>query len=298
MSANGARPVSGRCRDRCDRPPTAADRNGRIGAGPLEDDNTEGAQRYPNASVTGLDPSRFVASRPQDLRTARPWHRYAHHIRVLPARLEALAADLRPPPQARILDYGCADAPYRDFFARDADYVGADLPGNPYASIDLNPDATVPAEDGSFDVVLSTQVLEHVSDPSLYLSECFRVLCPGGRLLLSTHGVFVYHPDPVDYWRWTCAGLRRVVNDAGFEIERFEGIIGLAATGLQLFQDAVLHRLPRRMRPLLAVCIQTLAGLADRLESQASRDLNGQVFGLVAVKPATERGGRAARHAA
>ena len=55
----------------------------------------------------------------------------------------------------------------------------------------------------SFDAVLSTQVLEHVADPGALPAERFRVLRPGGRLLLSTHGIFVYHPDPDDYWRWT-----------------------------------------------------------------------------------------------
>ncbi len=83
-------------------------------------------------------------------------------------------------------------------------------------------------------MVLSTQVLEHVDRPGLYLAECHRVLRPGGRMLLSTHGIMVFHPDPVDYWRWTCDGLQRAVRDAGFEIVRFEGIVGLAATGIQL----------------------------------------------------------------
>lgn len=229
---------------------------------------------------------RFVADRPKDLRVATLWHRYGHHIRVLPARLEALSRHLEVSRGSRVLDYGCAEVPYRHLFPSDADYVAADLPGNPLATLTLNEDATVPVEDATFDAVVSTQVLEHVSDPALYLSECFRVLRPGGRLLLSTHGIFVYHPDPVDLWRWTCAGLRTTVETPGFRVVEFEGIIGLAATGLQLTQDAVLHHgPPRRAGQLLAVFVQGLMALADRLESQASKDMNGQVFGLIAEKP-------------
>jgi SAM-dependent methyltransferase len=219
------------------------------------------------------------------VRVARPWHRYAHHIRTLPAELESLSRDLQLPAGARILDYGCADAPYRRFFSNDVEYVGADLAGNPHATLELTREGTVPVGDESFDGVLSTQVLEHVTDPESYLAECFRVLRPGGRMLLSTHGIFVYHPDPDDYWRWTCAGLQRAVSNAGFEVERFEGIIGLAATGLQLVQDAAYWHLPTWLRPIFAMCTQGAIRLADRLQSPRSRRLNAQVFALVASKP-------------
>jgi SAM-dependent methyltransferase len=164
--------------------------------------------------------------------------------------------------------------------------VGADLPGNPDASIDLNPDGTLPIEDRTFDAVLSTQVLEHVEDPDLYLRECFRVLRPGGRMLLSTHGTFIYHPDPDDYWRWTCAGLQRAVRRVGFEIVRFEGIIGLAATGLQLVLDAIYSRLrSRHLRNVVAFVFNGLMWLADRFESEPSRRLNACVFALVVARP-------------
>jgi SAM-dependent methyltransferase len=143
----------------------------------------------------------------------------------------------------------------------------------------------VPVDDASFDAVMSTQVLEHVTDPALYLSECARVLRPGGRLRLSTHGTFVYHPDPDDYWRWTCAGLQKVVTDAGLRVERFEGIIGGLPTGLQLVQDSIYWQIPRAVRPLLAIVMQTLIALSDRLHSDGSRALNAQVYALVAVKP-------------
>jgi SAM-dependent methyltransferase len=208
---------------------------------------------------------------------------YRHHINVLPARLEELSRDLEVPAGGRVLDYGCADAPYGRFFSPGTEFVGADLPGNPAATLDLNPDGTVPVEDGAFDAVLSTQVLEHVEDPGLYLSECFRVVRPGGRLLLSTHGVFMYHPDPDDYWRWTGAGLKRAVTAAGFEIERFEGIIGPLATGLQMTQDSVYWRLPRLLRPIFAFVMQSLIGLADR-ESPERRRLDAAIFAVVASR--------------
>ncbi len=220
-----------------------------------------------------------------DVRVFRRSNRLAYIIRELPRRLEDLSRDLRCPPDGRVLDYGCADAPYRRFFARSVEYLAADLPGNPEATVTINGDGTVPVDAESVDAVLSTQVLEHVADPALYLRECARVLRPGGRLLLSTHGFMVYHPDPVDFWRWTSAGLREEVGRAGLDVVRFEGIMGLGATGLQLFQDAVMYRVSPRLHPAIAFVMQSLIGRIDRGESAISRDLNALVFGLVAEKP-------------
>lgn len=237
-------------------------------------------------ATPGRDAPQFVQDRPADIHAPRPapWHRYGYHIRTLTRRIWALTRELRIGSGDRLLDYGCADVPYRHFLP-DVDYVPADLPGNPNAALVLNADGTVPAETGSFDAVLSTQVLEHVEDPALYLSECFRALRPGGRMLLTTHGTFVYHPDPDDYWRWTCAGLQKAVRDAGFEVVRFEGVIGLLPTGLQLAQDAIYWQLPRPLRPLLATFMQALIALTDRLHSPGSRSYNSQVFAVVAEKP-------------
>ncbi len=228
---------------------------------------------------------RFQSDRGHQVRRARPWNRLAYVIAALPAGLEELVPALEVPAGGRVLDYGSADGPYRRFFAEGVEFVTADLPGNPDADLEIRPDGTVPVESDSFDAVLSTQVLEHVEQPGVHLVECFRVLRPGGRLLLSTHGMMVYHPDPEDYWRWTGAGLKRVVASAGFELVRFEGIMGLAATGLQFVQDAFYYRLPRVPRVLLALTVQTLIRVADRLESTDGRRLNALVFALVARKP-------------
>jgi SAM-dependent methyltransferase len=216
------------------------------------------------------------------IRRAHARHPYAHHIRSLTGAIRRLVAQLSLSCGDRVLDYGCADCPYRSFLPAGVEYVGADIPGNPQASVTLRAGGSVPVQDASFDAVLSTQVLEHVADPQLYLAECFRVLRPGGQLLLSTHGIFVYHPDPVDLWRWTGEGLRTAVERAGFEVLACQGVIGLAATALQLLQDAISYRLPARLVPWLALVMQPLVALADRFETPQSLGYNAQVFAVVA----------------
>jgi SAM-dependent methyltransferase len=111
----------------------------------------------------------------------------------------------------RVLDVGCGVKPYFPFFAGAGEYVGVDA-SHPAAELHA-PAESLPVEDASFDVVLCTQVLEHADDPAQVVRELRRVVKPGGRVLASTHGVQVYHPDPVDLWRWTHEGLRRLFAD-------------------------------------------------------------------------------------
>jgi len=109
----------------------------------------------------------------------------------------------------RVLDVGCGVKPYLPYFSGATSYVGVDVQDNPNADLHGAIEA-LPVDDGSFDVVLATQVLEHVDDPSAAVRELHRVTAPGGRVLASTHGVMVFHPNPVDHWRWTHTGLERL----------------------------------------------------------------------------------------
>lgn len=225
---------------------------------------------------------RFAGARPSHLRTPTASNPLRYVIRALDAALVAAGRALELSAGDRVLDYGCGDRHYRKLLPGGVTYVGADLPGNDGAEATIRPDGTVPFADGTFDAVLSTQVLEHVADPRVYLAECRRVLKPGGRLLLSTHGTMVYHPDPVDYWRWTHAGLRKLVEDMGFQILHLRGVMGLAAVGLHFFQQATYPRLPSVLRRPYAALMQTLVGWCDRRYSEETRLPNALVYVLVA----------------
>lgn len=115
----------------------------------------------------------------------------------------------------RVLDVGCGERPYEPLFAPyTASYTGVDPVDNPRADLKAAAEE-LPLADGSVDVALCIQVLEHVDDPQAVVRELARVTAGGGRVLLSTHGVMVYHPNPVDRWRWTHEGLERLFEQAG-----------------------------------------------------------------------------------
>jgi SAM-dependent methyltransferase len=114
-----------------------------------------------------------------------------------------------------VLDIGCGTKPYLPFVAEFAStYRGIDWKPSPYAD-DVGAAEQLPYGDNEFDLVLCTQVLEHVGDPEAVVREINRVLSPGGVALVSTHGVALYHPDPRDLWRWTHEGLIELFNRAG-----------------------------------------------------------------------------------
>jgi SAM-dependent methyltransferase len=169
--------------------------------------------------------------------------------------------------QGRVLDVGCGDRPYDPLFAQADDLVGFDVDGNDRADLHGTIDA-IPVEDASFDVVLCLQVLEHVPDPAAAVAELRRVARPGGRVLLATHGVYPFHPNPDDLWRWTHQGLERLFHtSAEWTSVTVTPGAGTAATTAMLVNHG-LDLLAKRahVRPLAVPLVTAFNALGEMLD--------------------------------
>jgi SAM-dependent methyltransferase len=88
----------------------------------------------------------------------------------------------------------------------------------------------LPFRDGVFDVVITQETLEHVSDPFTAMSEIARVMKHGGTLYCQLPFVIGFHPGPTDYWRFTVQGIRELVERSGLRVSKQEISVG-GATG-------------------------------------------------------------------
>jgi len=145
----------------------------------------------------------------------------------------------------RTLDIGAQNGPYAAHFPR---RVALDIQRG--AGVQVIGDVqALGIRDASVDVVLCTEVLEHVPDPQRAIDEMYRVLVPGGQLLLTTRFLFPIHDAPHDYFRFTKYGLRHLLRRFEItDVQEETDAVGTLAVLLQRLgmQAETLHRTPFR----------------------------------------------------
>lgn len=220
----------------------------------------------------------------------RPWHFQWLAGAPLYAVLRPLLASMR----GDVLDVGCSYKPYRDWMPDARRWLGIDVVDGPQVDAVVDPGGPWPVRDEEFDVVLCTQVLEHVRDPEPTLVELVRALRPGGHALVSVPFAAGEHNSPHDYRRFSRHGAPRLLDDR-LEIVGVHphGAVGSTVGSILLAwtHDAMPRRGPAAaaLAPLLPLwlllClgVNALGSVIDRL------DRTGLYYGNVLVharKPA------------
>ena len=155
--------------------------------------------------------------------------------------------------------------------------------------------ANVPVDAATFDVVICSELLEHVPEPPAVLREAARVLKPGGMLLLCVPFLMRLHGDPYDFGRYTDSYWRQQLAACGFDEATLEkqGLFWSVLADMirshvqQMAQDGKLRNaLKRRILLRLVAWARQQAYLRDS-EALATHPLYGSYttgFGITARK--------------
>jgi SAM-dependent methyltransferase len=149
-------------------------------------------------------------------RISRPrlWQYDYLMLREIASGLAREAAALNGKTGLSVLDVGCKYKPYRELFmGKTSHYVGIDLA--PYPGLEVRGDAArLPFRSECFDLLLCTQAFYLLEDFRKALSEFVRVTRRGGRILLTTIGVWPY-PPAIRLHRWSRRELQEVLSEFG-----------------------------------------------------------------------------------
>lgn len=149
-----------------------------------------------------------------------------------PARIAIDQFIRRHATRNRTLDLGAGQSPYQSLFpnriALDRVFShGLHVQGDA---------AMLPFRDETFDCVLCTELLEHVMEPKMAVQEMWRILKPGGMVILTTRFCYPIHMAPHDFWRFTRHGLIYLFR--GWEIKAVEeDTTAFGAVGTLLQED-------------------------------------------------------------
>ena len=173
--------------------------------------------------------------------------------------------------RGHLYDLGCGEMPYKDWLLGYASqYTGVDWGGTLHelkADIVADLNEPLPIESEVADTVVSFSVMEHLREPQGFLGEAYRILKPGGAMILQVPFMWWVHEAPHDYYRYTEYGLRYM-----FEKAQFTDISVHAQTGFWTmwtlkfnYQSNRLIRGPWLVRKLMTLLLRGVWAINQRI---------------------------------
>jgi SAM-dependent methyltransferase len=117
--------------------------------------------------------------------------------------------------RSRVLSVGAGGEINRRLLevARRRDLAVTQLDIDPARRPDVVGDICTWQSPAPFDVVVISEVLEHVPDPPAVVANLLTLLRPGGRLVATVPFIFPIHDEPHDYYRYTRHGLEHLLRE-------------------------------------------------------------------------------------
>jgi SAM-dependent methyltransferase len=144
-----------------------------------------------------------------------------------------------------LLDFGCGSKPYKNLFAVNS-YLGVDFEneGHPHdkEQVDVFYDGKrLPFDNDHFDSILCSEVFEHIFNIDEVITELYRVLKPGGKMLVTVPFVWSEHELPFDYGRYSRFGIRYLLEKNHFVLLEQSTTTHFAETIIQLWVLYIYH---------------------------------------------------------
>lgn len=192
-----------------------------------------------------------------------------------------------------VLDAGCGRGSWRGMIQETAaGYESIDIARRGNASPTWIGDITAMSQvpDARYDAIVCHQVLEHVRRPWLALNEFYRVLKPGGIVLVSVPHLNRRHELPHDYFRFTQEGLSVLLEDAAFvgvEVQPFGGVFAFLHHQLSFFFPGLFTGVPLlgKMSSAINAPVSWLTVMLDQIIDRPRLMPAGVL--AVATKPAS-----------
>jgi len=139
-------------------------------------------------------------------------------------------------PNMRVLEIGPGTTPYSNLRpAVDEASICWETAGidASYPTTYVGTEYSFPVDSDTADIVIATNVMEHVRKPWVWIKELARICKPGGYVITINPASWPYHEQPIDCWRAYPEGMKALYEDAGLSviISRCESL-----------EDAHLHR--------------------------------------------------------
>jgi len=173
-----------------------------------------------------------------------------------------------------VIDAGGGNAPYRKFIKHDEYLIldKEDRKGTGGVIIcDLNKKINLP--DKKADLVIMTEVLEHLKNPQQALCEVYRILKLSGKLILTTPMVWPIHAAPNDFFRYTEYGLENLLREADFSNFKIKASNNYFYTLLQLLNVPLRKKV---FRPLVFV-FNILGLICDRFSQKSNLPISWHI---------------------
>jgi len=129
-----------------------------------------------------------------------------------------------------LLDLGCGKKPYQKIYNHKVKKtIGVDVQSSPHLNHDMDiiyDGVNIPFGDNEFEIVLCTEVIEHVLDTEKFLHEIKRILKPNGYLIITFPFLQTLHETPNDFFRFTPFFIKNKMEQLHFTIVQNYGISG------------------------------------------------------------------------